>query len=151
MRRATAAHTEDPAILEKVKQWQDGWKARDAELFAKPFATDADYVIVNGRHLKGRKAIEEGHRGLFGRIPKEDPKESESVRDEVTIRYLRPDVALVHTVGFGTVHNIATLVLIKGAQGWRSQHFNGLQLKRNPQGDQIGNQVPLVAKYSPAA
>ena len=65
---------------------KDGWKTRVAKLFARPFAIDAD------------------------------PRESESVRDEFTIRYLRPDVALVHTIGFGTLHNIATLILTKSVQ-----------------------------------
>ena len=110
---------DEAAILETLKQMNDGWKSRDGEMFAKPFANDADYVVVNGMHLQGRKAIEEGHRALFARIPEADPKESESVRNEVTFRFLRPDVAIVHTVGFGTVHSIATLVLTKGAQGWQ--------------------------------
>jgi uncharacterized protein (TIGR02246 family) len=126
--------TEDEvAIHEKLKQMHDGWKARDAELFAKPFATDADYVVVNGMRLQGRKAIEEGHRALFARIPKEDPKESESVPNEVTIRFLRPDVALVHTVGFGTVHNIATLVLTKEGHGWEIASLQRTAIQAPPE------------------
>ncbi len=125
---------DETAIREKLKQMNHGWKTRDAELFANPFATDADYVVVNGMRLKGRKAIEEGHRNLFRIIPKEDPTESESVREEVTIRFLCPDVALVHTVGFGTVHNIATLVLTKGAQGWEIAALQRTAIQAQPAG-----------------
>ena len=126
--------TDDQAnILEKLRQMKDGWKTRDAKLFARPFAIDADYVVVNGMHLKGRQAIEEGHQVLFTRIPKEDPRESESVRDEVTIRYLRPDVALVHTIGFGTVHNIATLILTKDAQEWEIAALQRTAIQASPE------------------
>jgi uncharacterized protein (TIGR02246 family) len=125
---------DETAIREKLKQMNDGWKARDAGLFAKPFATDADYVVVNGTRLRGRKAIEEGHRHFFRMIPKEDPTEAESVRQEMTIRLLRPDVALVHTVGFGTVHNIATLVLTRGAQGWEIAALQRTEIQAQPAG-----------------
>lgn len=125
---------DETAIREKLKQLNDGWKARDAELFARPFAADADYVVINGMRLRGRRAIEEGHRNFFRVIPKEDPKEAESVREEVTIRFLRPDVALAHTVGFGTAHNIATLVLTKGAQGWEIAALQRTQIQARPAG-----------------
>jgi len=117
-REVASTSPEDAAIQEKLRQMHDGWRARDAELFASPFAVDADYVVVNGMRLSGRQAIEQGHRRLFARIAERDSETAEAFRDEVTIRYLRPDVALVHKVGYGTVPNIATLVLTKNAQGW---------------------------------
>jgi len=84
--------TDEAAIRQVVQQVQDGWNAHDGKAFAAPFAPDADYVVVNGMNLKGRGGIEKGHTAIFTTIY----KDSHNVATVKSIRFLRPDVAVVH-------------------------------------------------------
>lgn len=83
---------DEAALREIVKQLQDGWNAHDGKAFAAPFAADADYVVVNGAYIKGRPAIEQGHTQIFSTIY----KDSHNVGAVKSVRFLRPDVAVVH-------------------------------------------------------
>jgi len=82
----------EAAIRQVIRQVEAGWNAHDGKAFAAPFAEDADYVIVNGMHVKGREAIDKGHAAIFASIYK-DSKNTASIK---SIRFLRPDVAVVH-------------------------------------------------------
>jgi uncharacterized protein (TIGR02246 family) len=84
--------TDEAAIRQVVQRVQDGWNAHDGKAFAAPFALDADYIVVNGMNLKGRETIEKGHTSIFTTIYK-DSHNAATVR---SIRFLRPDVAVVH-------------------------------------------------------
>lgn len=83
---------DEAAIRQVVGQVQDGWNAHDGKAFAAPFAADADYVVVNGMQMKGREVIEKGHTGIFSTIY----KDSRNVATIRSVRFLRPDVAVVH-------------------------------------------------------
>ena len=88
----TNTAADDAAIRELVKTIEDGWAKKDGSLFAKPFAENADYVIINGMHIKGRTAIANGHQMIFDSFYKET-----NIKTEVqSIRYIRPDIAIVH-------------------------------------------------------
>ena len=94
--RTTSARAKDEAaIRENVKQMESRWNAKSGESFAEPFAEDADFVIINGMHIRGHDAIENNHQQIFSTIYK-----NTIVSLTVTqIRFLRPDVALVHVRG----------------------------------------------------
>jgi uncharacterized protein (TIGR02246 family) len=79
------------------------WNAGDAAAYAALFTADATYVAFNGQMMHGRTAIEDGHRWLF-----EGPLRSSRMTHstgpaaaERHIRFIRPDVALIHTAGGG--------------------------------------------------
>ena len=84
--------TEETAVRQIVQEVQEGWNAHDGKAFAARFAADADYVIVNGMKTKGREAIEKGHAQIFSTIY----RESHNVATIQSVRFLRPDVAVVH-------------------------------------------------------
>ena len=89
----TAEKTEDEkAIRSNVEQMAKGWNAKSGAEFAKPFAEDADYVVINGMHIKGRAAHAAGHQQIFDTIYK-DSNLSLIIEQ---IRFLRADVAVVH-------------------------------------------------------
>ena len=48
---------DEAAIRENVKHLETGWNTKSGALFAKPFAEDADYVVINGMYIKGRSVI----------------------------------------------------------------------------------------------
>ncbi len=86
--------SDEAAIRQVVQQLQDGWAAKDGKAFAAPFTPDADYVVVDGARAVGREAIEKGHTGIFSTFL----KDSSNVATVKSIRFLRPDVAVVHAV-----------------------------------------------------
>ncbi len=89
---AQTPSADETAIKQLVQQVQDGWNAHDGAAFSAPFAADADYVVVNGMKIKGRDEIEKGHTRIFTSIY----KDSRNVAGLKGIRFLRPDVAIVH-------------------------------------------------------
>lgn len=124
---------DEAAIRENVKQLEKGWNKKDGALFAKPFAEDADYVIINGQHIKGRKVIDRAHQHIFDTIFKET-----TVNYQIEqIRFLRPDVAVVHVSGSRTgptpalKHNaFFTLVMTKEDHGWTIAAFQNTLVEK---------------------
>ena len=115
---------DEAAIRSIVTQLQDGWNAHDGKAFAAPFAADADYVVVNGMYIKGREAIEKDHTGIFTSIYK-DSRNAATVK---SLRFLRPDVAVVHVEwnmevrpGGDKGRAINTMIMTKEGDRWCSR------------------------------
>ena len=84
--------SEEAAIRDIIQAVEDGWNAGDGDAFAASFAEDADYVVVTGHYIQGRKTIAMGHSHLFEKMYKNSRNQG-SIRD---IRFLRDDVAVAH-------------------------------------------------------
>ena len=117
---------DEAAIRENVKLLETGWNTKSGAVFAKPFAEDADYVVINGMYIKGRPGIEKGHQQIFDTIY----KETTITLAIKQIRFLRPDVAVVHVNGDRTSpvkelqqKALLTLVMTKENQGWTIAAF----------------------------
>lgn len=117
---------DESAMREAVKQMETGWNTKSGALFAKPFADDADYVIINGGYIKGRTVIESAHQRIFDTVFKDTMIELNVQQ----IRFLRPDVAVVHVKGHRTGPTtdlkqaaMLTLVMTKEKQGWTIAAF----------------------------
>src|ERR1043165_8699624 len=87
--RTQTAGGDDALLRENVRQLEAGWNAKSGAAFAKPFAEDADYVVINGTQIKGREAIAQGHQHIFDTVYK-DSTLTLSVKQ---VRMLRADVA----------------------------------------------------------
>lgn len=83
---------DEASVRQIVQQLETGWNNHDGKAFAAPFAADADYVVVDGMYVKGRDAIEKGHQGIFDAIFKDSTNKA-TVKG---VRFVRPDVAIVH-------------------------------------------------------
>jgi uncharacterized protein (TIGR02246 family) len=119
---------DDAALRENVRQLEAGWNAKSGAAFAKPFADDADYVVINGTQIKGREAIARGHQGIFDTVFK-DSTLSLSVKQ---VRMLRADVAIVHVsahlksaqgAGAQEADAVITLVMTKESGAWKIAAF----------------------------
>lgn len=119
---------DEAALRENIRQLELGWNAKSGAQFAKPFAEDADYVIINGTQIKGRAAIAEGHQRIFDTFYKESVI-SLSVKQ---VRMLRPDVAVVHVSGLLKLSSgadaredkaVMTLVMTKEDGAWKITAF----------------------------
>lgn len=129
-----ASNPDETAIRQVVKQVEDGWNAHDGRAFAAPFAPDAEYVVINGARVTGREAIEKGHAAIFTTIY----KDSHNVGTVKSIRFLRPDVAVVHvewnlefSVGGETRkgHAMNTMVMTKDGGKWSIAAFQNTSIE----------------------
>ena len=131
---AQANHTQDEIeIRGLVNTMENGWTAKDGKLFALPFSNNADYVVVNGMHLKGRTAIAEGHQRIFDSFYK-----GTNIKAEVkSMRFLREDIAIVHVTSHmtGVSNNqqvdtraLITLTIEKTPGGWQVAAFQNTQM-----------------------
>jgi len=122
--QAQTAGGDDALLRENVRQLEAGWNAKSGAAFAKPFAEDADYVVINGTQIKGRDAIAEGHQRIFDTYLK-DSTLALSVRQ---VRMLRADVAVVHVsahmkAGGQDADAVITLVMTKEKGDWKIAAF----------------------------
>ncbi|HVF67585.1 MAG TPA: SgcJ/EcaC family oxidoreductase [Pyrinomonadaceae bacterium] len=122
--RAQAAGGDEEALRENVRQLEAGWNSKSGAAFAKPFAEDADYVIINGMQIKGRDAIAEGHQRIFDTYFK-DSTLALSVKQA---RMLRADVAVVHVsahmkAGGQEADAVITMVMTKENGAWKIAAF----------------------------
>jgi len=131
---APTANTDEAAVRQIVQQLQDGWNAHDGKAFAAPFATDADYVVVNGMFLKGRETIAGGHAAIFANIY----KDSRNVATVKSVRFLRPDVAVAHVewnlefkVNGETrkAHAMNSMILTKESGKWSIAAFHNTPIQ----------------------
>jgi uncharacterized protein (TIGR02246 family) len=86
---------DENAIRELVGRQIMAWAAGDPEAYASVFTPDADYVTFLGSHYKGREAIAASYAPLFKKLLKGSRLDFEITQ----LRFLTPDVALIHTKG----------------------------------------------------
>ncbi len=86
------AHGDSAAVAALLRDWEGAWNAHDMTRFAALFTEDANMVTVGAGHLVGRRAIEADH------APKHVTRFRESVlrNEPPSVRFLTPDIALVH-------------------------------------------------------
>ena len=88
-------HTKDTAAIQgAVANWDRGWKEFDAALATQDYAVDADWTNAFGRARKGRAAVEEYLGGQFA-LPQ--MRSRTSTPSTVSIRFVKPDVAVVNS------------------------------------------------------
>lgn len=127
--------TEDEkALRANVAQMASGWNTKSGADFAKPFAEDADYVVINGMYIKGRAAIAQGHQQIFDTFYKNTNLTLAVER----IRFLRADVAVVHVLATlkltenetarTTIARI-TMVMTKTGDKWEIAAFQNSEMQ----------------------
>lgn len=87
--------SDEDAIRELLDRQVMGWVAGDADAYASVFTPDADDVTFLGSQHKGRAAIAASYARLFKKFLKGSRLDFEITQ----LRFLTPDVALVHAKG----------------------------------------------------
>ena len=86
-------NADDQGALRRIETgWQEAWNRHDMKALAALVAEDVDFITVAGTWLKGRKAFEEHHAARHAM----QFKESVWTTTDVRVKFLKPDVALVH-------------------------------------------------------
>jgi uncharacterized protein (TIGR02246 family) len=125
---------DEPAVRALYQQLMDGWNQGSGDAFAAVFTEDGDLIGFDGTHFKGRQEIAPFHQRLFDKWL----KGSRLVGQVKDVRFLSPDVALMHAVG-GTVlrgksepvperDSIQTLVATRQDGEWRLAAFQNTRL-----------------------
>jgi uncharacterized protein (TIGR02246 family) len=132
---------DEAAIRDLFRKVLDDWGSGDGYAYGSRFTEDADYVAFEGTHTRGREEISSSHQELFDKWL----KGTRLVGRVESVRFLSPDVALVHATG-STVFpgedrprpsrdSIQTLVAVKREGGWIFTAFhNNRIVRRGPLG-----------------
>lgn len=83
---------DEAAVRAVASSFVDTWNRHDMQAFAAVFADDADFVNVIGLWWQGRAEIQREHEALHATRM----KNSYLAANETAVRFLRPDVAVVH-------------------------------------------------------
>ena len=127
---------DEKALHDLFQVSKDGWNLGDGAAYAASFTEDADYILWNGTHLKGRQAIAAAHQQLF-----ETRLGGSRLEGEIQhIRFLSDDIALVHLQSSPQIRGqqvpapeqyaIQTLVAIRQVDGWRFTAFQNTLIQR---------------------
>jgi uncharacterized protein (TIGR02246 family) len=122
---------DEPAVHAPYQWMMDAWNTSRGEAHTAQFAEDGDLIGFAGIHFKGRQEISPFHQRLFDT----HLKGTRLVGQVTSVRFLSPDVALMHAVG-GTVmrgksapsperDSIQTLVATtRGGEGHLATFYN---------------------------
>ena len=130
---------DEQALSVLFQQMIDGWNQGNGQAFAAPFTEDADYVIIDGMQIKGRETIAFGHQYIFDSVFQGSKMEGQVK----SIRFLRPDIALLHAEnvlripGQGGVVSeqpaTLTIVAIRETSGWGFTAFQNTRIEERSQ------------------
>jgi uncharacterized protein (TIGR02246 family) len=140
---------DDAAVKAVYQEAMDGWNAGSGEAFAAAFAEDGHLVAFDGTHFEGRRDIARFHQALFDRWL----KGTRLVGRVTSVRWLTPDVALMHVIG-GTImrgetrpspvrDSIQTLVVTRKDGQWKIAAFQNTRLR--PMGPNFGSVLVWMA------
>jgi uncharacterized protein (TIGR02246 family) len=117
--RAQTPAKDERAIREFAARWQENWNHHDVKALSGLLTDDADFVTGSGDWLRGRAEFEDwvAHRG------QPDFNDSVWANDQVGLRFLMPDIAIVHITwqirgGSKPSRGITTWVLIRAGGKW---------------------------------
>lgn len=89
---------DEGAIRVLLAKLAESWNRSDGAAYGAGFTEDADYIAFDGTYLKGRDAVARSHDDLFEFFDNVF-QGSRLVAESSGIRFLTPDVALVHATG----------------------------------------------------
>ena len=137
MNRETTTHyqTDEAKIRALFDDLLADWGRGDGVAYGSRFTEDADYVAFDGTRTRGREEISASHQQLFDRFL----KGTRLTGRVLSVRFLNPDVALVHATG-GTVmrgksrpsperDSIQTLVVVREGAEWRFAAFHNSRVR----------------------
>jgi uncharacterized protein (TIGR02246 family) len=117
------------------RELMEGWNRGSGEDFAAVFTEDGDLVAFDGTHFEGRAQIASFHQELFDKWMK-GTRLVGRVKD---VRFLSPNVALMHAVGSAIMRgksvpsperdSIQTLVATRQNGEWRFAAFQNTRLR----------------------
>ncbi len=126
---------DEAAVRGLYQELMDGWNRGSGEDFAAVFTDDGDLIAFDGTHFKGREEIVPFHQQLFDKWL----KGTRLVGKINDVRFLSPDVAVMHAVGSTVMRgkdepsperdSIQTLVATRRDGEWRLAAFQNTRVR----------------------
>lgn len=130
------ADADDEVLIRTLFQkLLDSWGRGDGYAYANHFTLDSDYIAFDGTHRKGCEENAVAHQQLFDTWLK-GTRLTGQIKG---IRFLSPEIAIVHAVGgmLMTKHStqpkrqsIQTLIAVKNAGSWRFTAFHNCRVQQ---------------------
>ncbi len=128
-------YADDEGLIRSLFQnLLDSWGSGDGYAYASHFTPDSDYIAFDGTHRKGREENAAAHQQLF-----ETWLKGTRLTGQIKgIRFLSPEIAIVHAAGgmLMTKHStqpkrqsIQTLIAVKNASTWRFTAFHNFRVQ----------------------
>lgn len=133
---------ENRAIRDLTERLSEAWNANDGRRYAALFTEDCDYIAFDGTRLKGRDENARHHDALFQTVL----RGSRLQYTTTDVRFLAPDVALMHADGSVLMswqrhlpesrRSIQTYVVVRREGTWRIAAFQNARVRpiRVPRG-----------------
>jgi uncharacterized protein (TIGR02246 family) len=86
--------TEEAAVRKLIQDQVTAWNRGDVDAYSKNFAADGTFTNLSGMFFTGREAFRQKHEQTFKTVYRGTTKHE----DIVSIRFVRPNVAIVETL-----------------------------------------------------
>ncbi len=132
---------DEAAIRDILKEEVAAWNKGDANAYSRHFAEDGTFTNLLGMFFQGREAFRERHEQIFHGAYRGSTKQS----DIVSLRFVRPDVAIVESLqtvsGFqkllpgtsadanGRLRTRLLQVLVKNGGEWKIAAYHNVDVK----------------------
>lgn len=134
---AKAQPDSDIKILGLVQSLEAAWNQKDAEMFAKNFCEEHDFIVWNGMYSPNItiEANKSGHKFLFTELDQQNTN-VKYVVDKV--RYLSDSIALVHILGSTYEKDrdpmpyptqIQTWIVVNTDQSWKIKSLHSADIE----------------------
>lgn len=85
---------DETAVRKIIQEQVAAWNKSDAEAYSRHFAADGTFTNILGMFFTGREAFRERHDQIFKGVFRGTTKQE----DVVSIKFVRPDVAIAETL-----------------------------------------------------
>jgi uncharacterized protein (TIGR02246 family) len=132
---------EEAAIRKILDEEVAAWNKGDADAYSRHFAPDGTFTNLLGMFFQGREAFRERHEQIFSGAYRGSTKQL----DVVSLKFVRPDVAIVETLqtvtGFqkllpgtsadakGRLRTRLLQVLVKDGGAWKIAAYHNVDVK----------------------
>jgi uncharacterized protein (TIGR02246 family) len=133
---------DEAAIREILKEEVAAWNKGDADAYSQHFAADGTFTNLLGMFFQGRDAFRERHEQILNGAYRGSTKQL----DVVSLKFVRPDVAILETLqtvtGFqkllpgtsadakGRLRTRLLQVLVKDRGAWKIAAYHNVDVKR---------------------
>jgi uncharacterized protein (TIGR02246 family) len=137
MAQSPGSRDDEEAIRAVIVEMTEAFNRHDARAATRMYTSDADLVTVRGERFKGTAEYEKGLAAILATRAKEATLRTL----DVTIRFIRPDVAVAHVTNelSGLIgpdgqklpahRELSIRVFVKDASTWRVAAFHNTMLR----------------------
>jgi uncharacterized protein (TIGR02246 family) len=131
----------EAAIRNIIEEEIAAWNSGDAAAFARHFAADGTFTNIRGQFFTGREAFQERHDFIFKGIYRGTTMK----QDIVSLKFVRPEVAVVETItavigiekrvpgmsldAHGRLRSRLLQVMVKDGSEWKIVAFHNTDVK----------------------